>query len=95
MVLRNRITRQKPWTAGLCNVGRYVAGIAKGFGMNVYAFDPFVDIAAIESDGVHALKTWRTLQQMPVCVLTYSANAQTKKSVNFEFLSKMPKELPW
>ena len=25
------------------NVGKYVAEIAKGFGMDIYAFDPFVN----------------------------------------------------
>jgi D-3-phosphoglycerate dehydrogenase len=34
------------------NVGRYVATMAKGFGMEVLAFDPFVSKEAIEKDGV-------------------------------------------
>ena len=30
------------------NVGKYVAEIAKGFGMDIYAFDPFVSENDIE-----------------------------------------------
>jgi len=74
------------------NVGRYVAGIAKGFGMEVYAFDPFVDSSSIEKDGVHAVSTLDELYTGCKYVsLHIPANAQTKKSINFELLSKMPK----
>ncbi|HTY09251.1 MAG TPA: NAD(P)-dependent oxidoreductase, partial [Candidatus Edwardsbacteria bacterium] len=34
------------------NVGRLVAGIARGFGMEVWAFDPFVDKNKMEAEGV-------------------------------------------
>ncbi|MBE3095243.1 MAG: 3-phosphoglycerate dehydrogenase, partial [Actinobacteria bacterium] len=34
------------------NVGKYVAEIAKGFGMDVYAFDPFVNEDDIKRSGV-------------------------------------------
>jgi len=74
------------------NVSRYVAGIAKGFGMEVYAFDPFVDSASIEKDGVHAVASLDELYTKCKYVsLHIPANAQTKKSINFELLSKMPK----
>jgi D-3-phosphoglycerate dehydrogenase / 2-oxoglutarate reductase len=74
------------------NVGRYVAAIAKGFGMEIYAFDPFIDGAIIEKDGVHVVKTLDELYSKCQYVsLHIPANAQTKKSVNFELLSKMPK----
>jgi len=74
------------------NVGRYVASIAKGFGMDVYAFDPFVDISAIEKDGVHSLNTLDELYSKCQYVsLHMPANAQTKKAVNFGLMSKIPK----
>lgn len=38
-------------------VGRIVAHIAKGMGMKVYAFDPFVDKVIIENDGVYYVET--------------------------------------
>ena len=41
------------------NVGRNVARIAKGFGMEVYAYDAFCPAEAIEAAGVHACKTLR------------------------------------
>ena len=37
-------------------VGKAVATIAKGFGMEVYAFDPFVDKKAIEAEGIHPVE---------------------------------------
>jgi D-3-phosphoglycerate dehydrogenase len=38
-------------------VGKYVALIAKGFGMDVYAYDPFVSKDDIEKNGVKAVST--------------------------------------
>jgi D-3-phosphoglycerate dehydrogenase / 2-oxoglutarate reductase len=74
------------------NVSRYVAGIAKGFGMEVYAFDPFIDNASIEKDGVHAVASLDELYSKCGYVsLHVPANSQTKKSINYELLSKMPK----
>jgi D-3-phosphoglycerate dehydrogenase / 2-oxoglutarate reductase len=74
------------------NVGRFVAGIAKGFGMEVYAFDPFVEKSAIEKDGVHPVASLDDLYTMCKYVsLHIPANTQTKKSINFDLLSNMPK----
>ncbi len=74
------------------NVGRYVAEIAKGFGMEVYAFDPFVSKADIEKDGVKAVETIEELYKTCQYVsLHIPANDKTKKSINFELLSTMPK----
>jgi D-3-phosphoglycerate dehydrogenase len=74
------------------NVSHYVAEIAKGFGMEVYAFDPFVESDVIEKDAVHAVNTSDELySKCKYISLHIPANAQTKKSINFELLSKMPK----
>jgi len=74
------------------NVGRYVALIAKGFGMNVYAFDPFVSKEAIEKDGVTAVDSVEELYSTCQYVsLHIPATEKTKKSINFDLLSKMPK----
>ncbi len=74
------------------NVGKYVATIAKGFGMEVYAFDPFVTEEAIKADGVVAVKTveelYKTCQYISLHI---PANDKTKKSIGFELLSMMPK----
>jgi len=74
------------------NVGRYVGKIAKGFGMEVFAFDPFVAKEDIEKDGVIALSTVDELySQCQYVSLHIPATDKTKKSINFELLNKMPK----
>ncbi|MCK5776682.1 MAG: 3-phosphoglycerate dehydrogenase [Bacteroidales bacterium] len=73
------------------NVGRYVAKIAQGFGMKVYAFDPFVKKEDIEKDGVEVLNSVEELYATCQYVsLHIPANDKTKKSINFELLNSMP-----
>ncbi|MCD6112534.1 MAG: 3-phosphoglycerate dehydrogenase [Bacteroidales bacterium] len=75
------------------NVGKNVARIAKGFGMKVFAFDPFVSKETIEKDGVTAVDTVEELYSTCNYIsLHIPANDKTKKSINFELLSKMPKD---
>jgi D-3-phosphoglycerate dehydrogenase len=74
------------------NVGKYVALIAKGFGMDVYAFDPFVTAEAMEKDGVKPVDTIEKLYSgCQYISLHIPANAQTKKSIGENLLSLMPK----
>ena len=74
------------------NVGRLVAAIAKGFGMEVYAFDPFVAKEAMEKDGVKVCATVEELYSTCHYVsLHIPANDKTKKSIGYDLLSKMPK----
>lgn len=74
------------------NVGRYVATIAKGFGMKIYAFDPFITKESIEADGVIALDSAEELYKACRYIsLHIPANEKTKGSINFELLSSMPK----
>ena len=73
------------------NVGYYVAKIAKGFGMEVYAYDPFVAKEKIEADGVTAVDSVDELYSTCQYVsLHIPANEKTKKSINAELLGKMP-----
>ncbi len=73
------------------NVGKCVAKIAKGFGMDVYAFDPFVSREEIEKDGVKALESAEELYSTCQYVsLHIPANKHTIKSINGDLLSKMP-----
>ena len=73
------------------NVGRNVARIAKGFGMNVYAFDAFVPKTAIEADGVIAVDTVEELyKNCNYISLHIPATAETKNSINKALLSLMP-----
>jgi D-3-phosphoglycerate dehydrogenase len=74
------------------NVGKLVAKIAKGFGMSVYAFDPFVKKEAMEAEGVVVCNTVEELYaKCQYISLHIPANEQTKKSIGYELLSKMPK----
>jgi len=73
------------------NVGIYVAKVAHGFGMDVYAFDPFVDDEAMKKDGVQPVGSVEELYETCQYVsLHIPENATTKNSINFELLSKMP-----
>jgi D-3-phosphoglycerate dehydrogenase / 2-oxoglutarate reductase len=74
------------------NVGKNVARIAKGFGMEVYAFDPFVPADAMIADGVKPVADVKDLYTRCQFVsLHIPANEKTKKSIDYELLSKMPK----
>jgi len=73
------------------NVGKLVARIAKGFGMEVYAFDPFLEKSAIETDGVKAVDSAEELYSTCNYIsLHIPANDKTKKSINKKLLSLMP-----
>ncbi len=72
------------------NVGRYVANIAKGFGMTVKAFDPFVAKENIEKDGVIAVDTVEDLYSTCDYIsLHIPANEKTKASINSDLFNIM------
>lgn len=75
------------------NVGKYVAEIAKGFGMKIFAYDPFVKKEDIEKDGVKALDSveelYKTCQYISLHI---PANDKTKKSINYDLLKLLPKK---
>ncbi|HOY32442.1 MAG TPA: 3-phosphoglycerate dehydrogenase [Bacteroidales bacterium] len=74
------------------NVPRMMANIARGFGMECYAYDPFIPETEIAKDGVKVVKDLNELYTTCQYVsLHIPANEQTKKSINFELMSKMPK----
>lgn len=74
------------------NVGKNVARIAKGFGMDVYAFDPFITEEEIAKDGVKPVRELSELYSKCQFVsLHIPANEKTKKSIDYSLLSKMPK----
>lgn len=74
------------------NVGRNVARIAKGFGMEIYAYDPFLSVEAMAKEGVKAVASPAELYTTcQVVSLHIPATAETKNSINYELLSKMPK----
>jgi D-3-phosphoglycerate dehydrogenase len=72
-------------------IGKIVALIAKGFGMKVYAFDPFVDRVIIENDGVqYEPKLEDLYRKCQYISLHVPVNEQTKKLIGFDLLSLMP-----
>ncbi len=73
-------------------VGKRIAAIAKGFGMILYGFDPFLTADAIERDGVIRSSSVEDLYATCSYVaLAIPANAETKGMVNASLLLKMPK----
>ena len=75
------------------NVGRNVARIAKGFGMEVYAYDAFCPADAIEAAGVHACKSQDELfQTCDVLSLHIPATPQTVKSIDYRLVNLLPKK---
>ena len=74
------------------HVGKLVANLAKGFGMNVMAFDPFVPAEKIAADGVKVASSIEELYSSCDFVsLHIPATPQTKGSIGYALLSKMPK----
>lgn len=74
------------------NVGRNVARIAKGFGMEVYAYDAYCPANVIEKDGVRAVaSTAELFRECQIISLHIPATAETKGSINFELMNSMPK----
>lgn len=74
------------------NVGRNVARIAKGFEMEVYAYDAFCPIADIEAAGVHAVGTREALfDTCDIVSLHIPATAETRGSINAQLVGRMKK----
>ena len=74
------------------NVGRNVARIAKGFGMEVSAYDAFCPKEAIEAEGVTAVDSQEALfENCDVVSLHIPATPQTKQSINAALVGKMKK----
>ena len=74
------------------NVGRNVARIAKGFDMDVYAYDAFIPAEKIEALGVHAAKSQEDLfEKCDIVSLHIPATPETKQSINYALVSKMEK----
>ena len=74
------------------NVGRNVARVAKGFGMEVYAYDAFCPADVIEAAGVHACKSQDELfESCDIVSLHIPATPETLKSIGYQLVNKLPK----
>ena len=74
------------------NVGRHVARIARGFGMDVRAFDPYVPAATMQADDVtpaaSALELYGACEYVS---LHLPKTRETVKSIGYDLLSSMKK----
>jgi len=73
------------------HIGRIMAMIAKGVGMEVFAYDPFVEKAVMDKDGVKYMSGAKDLYaKCQYVAANLPANKETKESINFDLLSTMP-----
>jgi D-3-phosphoglycerate dehydrogenase len=74
------------------NVGRNVARIAKGFDMDIYAYDEYCPKDVIEQSGVHAVDSRDDLfKTCDVVSLHIPATPETKNSINYDVVNLMKK----
>ena len=74
------------------NVGRNVARIAKGFGMEIYSYDAFVPKEVLEKEGIHAVDKQEDLfTDCDIVSLHIPATKETINSINYDLCSKMKK----
>ncbi len=75
------------------HVGREVARIAKGFGMETLAYDPFISKTDIINDGTIPVDNVEELYEKSRYVsLHIPANEKTVQSINYDLLKRMPEE---
>jgi len=73
------------------NVGKYVADIAKGFGMDIYAYDPFVSERVMKNNNskqcINIEELYRKCQYVSIHM---PLNERTVKSIGYDLLKQMP-----
>lgn len=88
-------TELKGKTLGLLafgNVARNVARIAKGIGMDIYAYDAFVPKEVIEQAGVKPVNSQEELfEKCQYVSLHLPLTEQTRKSIGYDLIIRMPK----
>lgn len=73
------------------NVGKYVADIARGFGMDIYAYDPFVSERVMKNNGAkQCINVEELYAKCQYISLHMPSNDITKKSIGYDLLKKMP-----
>ena len=74
------------------NVGRNIARIAKGFGMKIFAYDPFIEDETLQNDGITPMHSAEELYSAcDYLSLHLPKNEKTINSINRDLLRKMPK----
>lgn len=73
------------------NVGKYVADIARGFGMDIYAYDPFVSERVMKNNGakqcINVADLYNKCQYISIHM---PSNAITNKSIGYDLMKMMP-----
>jgi D-3-phosphoglycerate dehydrogenase len=73
------------------NVGKYVADIARGFGMDIYAYDPFVSERVMKNNGAKQVINIQELYLKCQYISVHMpSNEITRKSIGYDLLKKMP-----
>lgn len=73
---------------GYGNVPRFLAKMAKGIGMDVYAYDPYISADIMAKEGIkHLDKVEDIFSTGDYISLHIPATAETKKSINWNLLS--------
>ena len=74
------------------NVGRNVARIAKGIGMDIYAYDAYCPKEVMEADGIKALDSAEELYATcDIVSLHIPGTPETKNSINYALVNRLPK----
>jgi D-3-phosphoglycerate dehydrogenase len=74
------------------NVGKYVADIARGFGMDIYAYDPFVSERIMKNNNAkQCINIEEMYTKCQYISLHMPLNEITMKSIGYELLKWMPK----
>ncbi len=73
------------------NVGKAISTIAKGLGMEVFAYDPYITDEVMEKDGIVPIKSAELLyEQCQYISLNIPATEETKNSINYDLINRMP-----
>lgn len=73
------------------NVGKYVADIAHGFGMDIYAYDPFVSERIMKNNGAkQCINVDELYFKCQYISIHMPSNDITKNSVGYDLIKKMP-----
>jgi D-3-phosphoglycerate dehydrogenase len=74
------------------NVGKYVADIARGFGMDIYAYDPFVSERVMKNNGAkQCINVEELYAKCQYISIHLPSNSITNKSVGYDLIKIMPK----
>lgn len=74
---------------GLGSIGREVAIRAKGFNMNIMAFDPYIDEKFVQCHNIRVSSLEEIFEKADVITLHLPATEQTEKMINRETIRKM------